>query len=136
MSQENQWLITVTVDGQPLGVFDKLSGGDSQATTVKYRPGGMVPEIDLGGPTAIQDITVTRLYDLARDHVLAKGLVAKNGRARAVVSQQPLDPFGAPYGAPIVRGGVLKGVKFPTADSMSQAASMLELDVSVDGSVG
>ena len=136
MSQSNQWLITVVVDGTPLGIFDKMSGGDSAATTVKYRPGGMVPEIELGGAKTINDVTVSRLYDLARDHVQAKAIEAKNGKARVTVSQQPLDPFGAPWGAPIIRGGVLKSVKVPEADSMSQNASLLELTVSVDGSIG
>lgn len=135
-STQQQFNITLTLNGTDAGTWDKLTGGDPSATTVKYRPGGMVPEIDLGGPMAINDITITRNFDVNRDGPYLQPWAAACGRWRGVITQQPLDVYGSPAGAPWVRSGVLKSVKPPEADSMGTSAAMVELSFSIDGVVG
>lgn len=129
----NQWLINVTVDGEPLGIFDSWDGGDGDSDEVKYRPGGGQSELSLGGSTMVTNITVGRLYLRERDHEMARRLYQRRGKARATVSRQPLDDDGLPYGAPNVWQGVLKTVTYPAIDSTSNAASILSLVVSTDG---
>lgn len=131
-SRQDQWLITATYDGKPLGKFDKKTGGAPAAQDTKYRPGGMVPEVSLGGPVSIDNITLSRLYDSSQKALL-KTLFGLVGRARIVVTQQDLDQFGAPTGAPFTWTGTLIKSTPPDADSMSNAANMVELEISTDG---
>src|SRR5580698_10170489 len=39
-----------------------LEGGDLESEDVKTRPGGMSPQVNLGGPTTRTDATVSRPY--------------------------------------------------------------------------
>lgn len=142
MSRQDQFLITVSAQltaGGPmvsLGTFDRRSGGEVSASDTKYRPGGSPNEISLGGPRTVGNVTVSRLYDLARDHDRAKQLAAVVGQGRVTVSQQPLDASQVPTRTPTIWNGVLTRVTFPDADSSGNAASMLELEVSTAGGVG
>lgn len=134
--RQDQHLITVTVDGHNLGVFDKAPGLEADSAETKYKPGGMGPEIVLGGSQTVSNITVSRLYDIQRDHELAKSLLPRRGKAPMSVSWQPLDPDGNPFGKPLVSQGRLKKVKFPDMDSEGTGAAMLELEMSTAGTVG
>ncbi|WP_278259481.1 hypothetical protein [Nocardioides convexus] len=40
MSTQSQYLVTVTVDGRPIGVFDTRSGGEVEADVQKRKVGG------------------------------------------------------------------------------------------------
>lgn len=135
MSRQDQWLITATLDGKPIGTWDKKTGGAVTAQDTKYRPGGMVPEVSLGGPVTIDNVTLDRLYDDSQKALL-KQLMAAAGKGRVAVTQQDLDTYGAPKGAPYVFTGTLIKVTPPDADSMSNAAAMLAIEVSTDGRVG
>lgn len=134
--RQDQHLITVTVDGNNLGVFDKAPGLEADSSETKYKPGGMGPEIVLGGSQTANNITVSRLYDITRDHELARALLPRRGKAPMSVSWQPLDPDGNPQGKPLVTQGRLKKVKFPDMDSEADGAAMLELEMSTAGTVG
>lgn len=135
MSRQDQHLTTVVVDGEKLGVFDKVTGPEVDSSETKYKPGGMADEIVLGGSRTVGNVVVTRLYVLDRDHELARRLVPKAGRAPMSVSRQPLDPDGLPFGTPVVTSGKLKRVKFPDLDSEAQGAALLELEMSTSGTV-
>ena len=41
-----------------------LEGGDLTSEDVKTRPGGLLPQVNLGGPTTRNDLTVTRQYSI------------------------------------------------------------------------
>lgn len=124
-------LVTATVDGLSLGVFDTRSGGDNVGTEVKHRPGGMGPEqtyTSLSSPTTI---TVSRVFENARDFELMRRLQAIAGRNHpASVTEQPLDGDGNAYGQPITWSGSFLGVKWGGVDSNSSTARMVELDIS------
>ena len=135
MSREDQTLITVSVGGTNLGVFDKLEGGEIDSEETKYRPGGMQEQLSLGGYRNVGNITVSRLYDVYRDHTLMPTLIAGVGKALVSVSRQPLDIDGNPFGAPITYTGKLKALTPNDLDSESSDALIYELEVSTDSAV-
>lgn len=115
------------------GVWDKMTGGDLDSQDVQYRPGGMGPPISLGGPRTTNNVTVSRLYRLNRDHTKLAKLLAAVGGGKMTVSKQPLDIEGNTFGRPIVLNGRLKSVKHPDVDSEANAAALIELEMTVEG---
>lgn len=127
---EQQWLPSAFVEGVGnLGVFDKFNGGDLTAAVVKYRPGGMGPEVTYLTLPVITDVTLTRVYEQQRDHALIAKLHTLSGRATASVTLQPLDTDGNPFGNPRTYQGRLGTVKDGQTDSMGNAIRMWELDI-------
>lgn len=135
MSRQDQAQITVTIDGRPLGVFDKRGGGGTDSEETKYRPGGMAPQKSLGGATTTENVTVERLYERERDHELCRWVRTRCGRATVVVSEQPLDDDGNPWGTPLVWRGKLKATNSPERDSEANGAATWTIEVSTEGSV-
>jgi hypothetical protein len=135
MTRMDQALITATVDGVPLGVFDKRTGGDTDSEESKYRPGGLGMQVALGGKTIITNVIIDRLYDLERDHELARRLRTRVGVALASVSEQPLDRDRNPWGRPIVWHGILKMVQTPERDSETNGPALFHIEISTEGNV-
>jgi hypothetical protein len=128
MAQTQQMaLITVTVDDLPLGVFDTKSGGETTAEPTKRRSGGMGAQKSYAALPDHGDVTISRDYELERDHELMRRLRPRVGRARANISEQPLDENGAPWGDPITHIGRLTGLSPSELDSDSSDAQMFEL---------
>lgn len=134
--REDQFAVTVTADDRPLDLFDKFSGGVASAEETKYKPGGMRPQRSLGGSSTIDNVTVSRLYELARDHDLVRWLRSRVGKAQMTVAKQPLDVDGNPWGKPDVYTGKLQRVTAPDHDSESSSAALFELEISTEGTVG
>jgi len=135
MSRQDQGAITVVIDGENTGIWDKLSGGEVDSEETKYKPGGMAKEISLGGSVNTGNVTISRLYVLARDHVKIKQWISRVGKAVVTVSKQPLDVDGNAFGDPLVYNGILKMVTPPELDSESNDAALVELEVSTSGTV-
>lgn len=135
MSRLDQYDITVSLDGQPLGIFDKMTGGDIDSEEVKYKPGAMQPQISLGGSVTVNNVTVERLFRQDRDLPLVPTIKARVGKGRVVVTKQSLDVDGNPFGSPLVYQGILKHLTFPEPDSESNAAALIQLEVSSAGTV-
>lgn len=132
----DQFAVTVAVDDTPLGVFDTWDGGDTSAEEIKYKPGGMSPQKSLGGSATTDNVTVARLYELARDHDLARWLRSRVGKGAVTASKQPLDVDGNPWGKPEVITGKLQRVTTPNHDSEDNGAARFELEISTEGTVG
>lgn len=132
--RQDQWSNTVTIDGKPMGVWDTLSGGEADSSETKYKPGGMQPEVSLGGSRSIGNLTLARLLQ-QEDWEFMRGLMNRVGRAKCVVSRQPLDADGNPWGRPLTYRGVLKAVTPGTTDSNSSDALTWEIEISTEGSV-
>ena len=135
MSRKDQSSLTIIVDGRPLGVFDKRSGGGVDSEETKYREGAMGPQLSLGGPVTVENVTATRLFKLQRDSELLHWLLARVGQARATVSEQPLDAEGFPFGRPFVWTGGLKTVTKGEHDSMSSDPDTFDIVISTEGNV-
>ena len=134
-SRQDTYSVGVAIDGVDHGVWDKMTGGEVDSDETKYKPGGMQPEVSLGGSKSVGNITISRLYDLDRDHTVIKTLLSSAGTAEVTVTKQPLDVNAVPYGAPLVYTGKLKQVTPPEVDSESSDAGLVEIEVSSAGVV-
>lgn len=135
MSRQDQYNVTVTIDGENLGTFDKLEGGEVDSEETKYKPGGMSPQVSLGGSVNVGNVTVSRLYDLARDHTRAAFYRSKVGKGQVTIAKQILDADGNAYGKPMTYTGKLKAVTFPEHDSTSSDPGLIALEISTAGTV-
>jgi hypothetical protein len=132
-TRSDTWRATVSLNGENLGVWDKVTGGAIDSEELKFKPGGMAPQVSLGGSKTNENVTLQRLYRLVRDHNHLQKLINAVGRGSVVVSKQPLDVDGNPFGRPIVYKGILKRVTPPEHDSESNSPAMLEIEVSTSG---
>lgn len=127
MATKSQVLITASVNGKSIGVFDTRSGGETTAPLAKYRPGGSRTEvIDAARPTT-GDVTIGRRYDTKRDSALERDLRNKVGRASITITEQPLDVDGVKFGKPVVYSGKLSSVAVDDADSNSDETRMITI---------
>lgn len=137
--RRDQWGIFVSIDGRSIGPpkdsWDVLTGGEADSDELKYRPGGMKPELSLGGSLTIGACVVSRIYLRERDHANVHWLIGRVGKGKVVVKKQPLDIDGNSYGNPIVTSGILKRVTTPEVDSNSTEAALLEIEVAPQVSI-
>lgn len=142
MSRQDQYNISLWVDNFLTGTWDKLDGGEVDSAETKYKPGNMGGAVSLGGSIEVGNITLSRLYDLFRDHGVpgdAHGvhwLMERAGKGQCKVSRQPLDVDGHAFGDPIVYTGTLKTVTPPPVDSESADAAVIECEITPNGTVG
>ena len=130
--------VTVTYKGETrdLGVFDTWEGANVTADNTKHRRGGMGPQVAVGGATTIEDLTVTRDYDLDRDHGDAHWLSTAVGRKRVTAQKTYLDNNKIAFEPPIVITSILIGYDQPDGDSDSSDVAMVGLVINPDGAVG
>lgn len=135
MSREDQYDVTASVSygGKTLdlGTFDSLTGGEVDSDDTKYYPGGLQQQLSLGGRKQVGNVTIGRLYDLARDHPLMGWLMGGVGCASVVVTKTsltPCPPTAMP--SPLVYKGKLKTITPPDHDSNSGDAAKWTLEVS------
>lgn len=133
MTTSQQFLITATVDGRPLGQFDTCSGGEPSADVSKHRPGGLVGENSYAALPTYSDVTIGRELDRERDVELYRSLLSRVGRAPVAVSKQPLDDAGAPWGKPFTYTGRLNGMSDPEVDSNDGSVSMWQMTLVCTG---
>jgi hypothetical protein len=136
MSTAQQSLVTATADLPTgtvnLGIFDKRTGGDVQATAAKHRPGGWVSEKSYASLPTYTDVVINRVYERDRDHEMLRTLDNRAGRSMITVTEQPLDPDGHAWGNPITWRGRLLQIKHGDYDSTSAAVRQFEVHVSIE----
>ena len=117
------------------GVWDKRGGGAVDSEEMRYNPGGMAPAVSLGGRKQVENVTVSRLYRIVRDHtLLTQRLINGVGRARMEVRQLPMEISGGENNLrQIIWKGTLKRVTVPEHDSESSDAALMELEMTVEG---
>lgn len=134
-SRQDQYAVTVVIDGVNTGIWDKCSGGEMGSEETKYKPGGLQKQISLGGSQNLDNLTVSRIFDLDRDAPALKNWMNRAGKADCVVTKQTLDVDGNVYGPPLVYSGILMRVAPPEHDSESSDAGLVEIEVSTDGTI-
>src|SRR5688500_14266441 len=127
MVSQMQSLVTVSVDGVSLGVFDTRTGGESAGEVSRYRPGGMAKQKTRGSLADVGDVTVGREFETERDNEVLRMLRGRAGRAPMSVNDQPLDDNGVAFGKPTTWVGRLQSVNGGDSDSNSNDGRMLEL---------
>lgn len=129
---EQNYLVSVVVDGQSLGVWDTFSGGDASATAAQHRAGGQRTMQSYPTLPKYASLTVSRVMEFTRDWTLERTLKQKAGLVTGSVTIQPLDATGNAWGSPQVATGQFLGTKGLKADSDSEALATYDLDFSVD----
>lgn len=133
MSRVNQYEVTLRVDGTDYGVYDSFSGGGTDSEESKYRPGGMQPQVSLGGSQTTDNIVIGRLFRGDRDALQVKQLTARCGKGQCVVVKQLLTVDGDAVAEPLTYTGTLKRCTPPDHDSESDDPGRLELEITPDG---
>lgn len=135
---KHQFLITASVeDIGSLGVFDSMTGGETDSAESKHHSGGMGPEEANGGPATTANVVISRAFKRSRDMPLRKQLRRKVGVKRMRVKRQVLDEDGHAFGDPEVWSGILKRINpIDEVDSDSGDTAMLEIELSTDEDVG
>jgi hypothetical protein len=133
--RKDQHRVTVIVDGVNLGVWDVMTGGETDSDELTYKPGGMAPQVSLGGSVTIGQVIVSRLYRLQRDHLRVHWLLSRVGKGQVVVNKAVLDTDRNTFGKPLVTKGTLKRVTPPEVDSTSTDAATIEIEITPDGVV-
>jgi hypothetical protein len=126
--------VTAQVGGINIGVCAFKGGGQTEAEETKYRPGSMEPQQSLGGPIAVENVTVRKLFD-PQLRSLFHTLHAMCGKASMTITSQPLDADGNPEGRAQVYRGILTRVTPPDSDANATDAAELELEMSTHGSI-
>jgi hypothetical protein len=129
---EQSELVTASVDGISLGVFDTQSGGDAAAPSTQHRGGGQSGLRSYRTRPKYSEITISRVLNLAVDWELIRQLIPLAGLVMGSVTIQPLDADLNAYGTSRTATGMFLGVKNVKVDSNSDALQMFELDFSVD----
>jgi hypothetical protein len=140
MSRQNQHLVTLSLrdpatgETRNLGEWDKMEGGgvDSEDSTYTASGGRRVV---LGGTVEPDAVTLSRLYDLQRDHAQVGWLLALVGRGEGVITKAPTDAGYNVAGPPLAYNGILKRCTPPEVDSESDDAGLIELEFTVGGTV-
>lgn len=136
--RSDQASIGVTVSGIILDnlSWDVLEGGEQSVDGVTVLPGGMAPQVPLGGIPKRATATVKRLW--AESLVVQyKALDEVAGNAAVTVTYQVLGTNKAPARgiAPITYTGVLANVMRPNYDAMKSEAAYLEITVDLAGAL-
>jgi hypothetical protein len=132
-TRDDTWEWSVTINDKPYGVWDTKTGGEVESDEQTYKPGGMADPISLGGSVNVGNLIITRNYRLQRDHEKSQDLINVVGKAKVRAVGKALDRDGNSYGKPFTYNGTLKRVTFPTHDSTSNAAAMIEIEITVAG---
>ena len=138
--RQDQASITVDLPGLPSFAstvtpryWATLEGGDLESEDTKTRPGGMLPQVNLGGPTTRTDCTVTRPYT-AEIHPFLTQLEALAGQGivnvKFTVLQGNATTF--PNGTTVTMQGILKNVTRPNFDANASGTAMLSLVIGMN----
>jgi hypothetical protein len=130
-TRQDTWTLWVHLEGNPTGVWDKRTGGDLDSEETKYSPGGMNPQLSLGGRHVPSNVVLQRIYDRIADHAIMQDWLDAVGHGAVDVFTVPMDPNGNVYGPAIAHHGKLKKVAFPDVDSESSTAALMEIEVSI-----
>jgi hypothetical protein len=126
-------LVSLSVNGVPYGIFDKLDGGDATTTPVKHRGGGQITETIYPSLIMYGNVTLERIYDneFRDDQATIATLRTLVGNGAATVVEQPLDANLIAFGTPRTFTGLLTGVHDGGVDSNSEAARLWTVDVDI-----
>lgn len=113
-----------------LGIFDTFTGGGVEADELKYHPGAMSQVISLGGSSEVENVVISRMYQLNRDHTIVGRLLDQPGKTPMLIVKQPLDPDGNVWGRPLIYSGTYRRCTPPEHDSSAAAdIAMIELEM-------
>ena len=113
------------------GSWSMLEGGDLESEDTKVRPGGMVGQVNLGGPTTRTDATVSRPYS-SEIHPFIKRLENQAGNGSMKIHWTAMNAAKQALGNVFTITGILKNVTRPNWDSNATGAAMLAVVMGCD----
>jgi hypothetical protein len=138
MKRKDTWLVNLSVAGVgDVGVARKADGFDIESEEVKVRPGGMAPEVSLGGKRSRNAATLTFWNNEQREAqtpALERAAGAGDGAGACVITRQPLDGDGNPNGKVRTYTGTLRNVKPVEYDEDSNDPAELEVEITLNES--
>lgn len=131
MSKSSARQFIVDIQGFP-GTWMTKTGGDISSDVAKAWDGGNpVPDL-LTGPSSVDNLTVSRVYDPVRDEVIKQFCKKNVGRFRPTITVTPVDQDGIAVGDPDVYSPtVLVRYKAPDVDASSGDPAPFELEFAV-----
>ena len=99
------------------GTWSQMTGGGGTVEPIRDRSGGSTKQDIIGSPPSFDDITVTRVFDVAHLPALAS-LTKALGRSRHTITKQATDANMTAKGKPVsYPNALLVGVVYPEVDS-------------------
>jgi hypothetical protein len=132
-TREDTWLVTVSLDGVDLGVWDGFTGGEGDSEEQVFHPGGMAGVTSLGGQQTFGNVTISRNLDALIDWPRVRWYYSRRGTGRIVIGRTPLSSDAVRSGSPLTFLGTLKAVTLPDHDSDGTDVAMLEFECTIDG---
>ena len=134
--RQNQQVVTLSLKDpatgeiRNLGEWDKQEGGgvDSEESVYTASRGR---RRSLGGTVTVDNVTLSREYELVRDHQQVGWLMALVGRGEGTIVKSPTDVAFNVNGQGLGYIGTLKRCTPPEVDSESDEAGLLELEFTV-----
>ena len=132
----DQASIGVSVQGVtlPTESWALMEGGDNVSEEATAFPGGMKPQLALGGYPKRGPLTISIPW---ADNLIGlyKALDARVGISKVTASYQPLNANKEPLGAPITYTGVLTSAVRPNYKAGTSEEAHLQITVATDGEV-
>ena len=132
--RSDQAAVNINVQGVPLDTasWDSMEGADPVAESVDVYPGGMAPQVALGGLPKWSPLTITRLWS---DVLIAqfKGLTGVVGFGPVTASYVVLEPNHTPSGQNITYTGVLTSCMRPGYKASESKDAYLQITVAING---
>lgn len=124
------------VAGRDIGLWKIMQGGGMSAPSNKTRLLYGLPEIEMGGPTTVADVTLERVLVVAEVGDLWDFLYRQAGKGQATLTRVYQDAEGVVVDRGRPRSGVLLVVNEPDLDETSQDAALIHLEFGMHGRVG
>ncbi|WOF23842.1 hypothetical protein N8K70_03940 [Microbacterium betulae] len=125
MGTTSQAIVSASLDGKSIGIWDTRSGGESTAEISKYRPGGTKQQVVDAGRPDISDVTISRRWTVDRDVDIEKQLRNRVGVGVLTITEQPTDVDGIAFGKPRTWTGRVSSVTAGDVDSNSDDVRMI-----------
>lgn len=126
-----QRFFIVTVKGIKGNFAAKSGGGITSEVSKIWNGGDLTPDV-IAGPPEVENVTVTRPFEMGRDDKLLSDYRKKVGSWTTDIVVTPADGNMTPTGSKTVySGALLVGIKEPDADASSSDAATIELEFAI-----
>jgi hypothetical protein len=133
-TRKDQSALSVTIDGEDTGIWEKKTGGGMGSDNSLIYPGGRARPVSIGGKQIPGAVTLVRTVDLDRDWPKIKLWQNKCGKQKPViVKDQALDADDNVFGSPFTQVGTLTACNEPERDSEDSGAAQVTIEVAVEG---
>ncbi len=124
------------IGGRDCGFWPIMQGGGLSAPSNKARLRYGLPEIEMGGPTTVADVTLERVLVVAEMGDLWDYLYDRAGKAQAHLARVYQDGEGNIMWRGKSRSGLLLVVNEPDLDVNTQDAALVHLEFGMHGRIG